>query len=157
MSETNDTKGPAVKIPPPVVFFGFMLIAIFIQRSYPILLPRFVFLEIVGALIMLAGVVVGIFALLGFRRVGTHVEPWKPSSAIVDDGVFSFSRNPMYVGMSMLVIGFGLFQGNAWVLLSVIPATVTIYFVAIKKEEAYLERKFGDDYLAYKKRVRRWL
>lgn len=157
MSLIDDTKGPAVKIPPPLIFFGFMSAAIFVQREYPVLLPRFVFLEIVGGLLMLASIVIAALAWQRFRKADTHVEPWKPTSAIVADGVFSFSRNPMYVAMSLFVFSFGLIQGEILVMLSVIPAAVTVYFVAIKKEEAYLGRKFGDEYLDYKKKVRRWV
>jgi protein-S-isoprenylcysteine O-methyltransferase Ste14 len=83
--------------------------------------------------------------------------PWKPTKNIITDGIYGWSRNPIYLGFNLLPIGMGIFFDNVWVLLSFVPAAFTLYHVAIKKEEVYLEEKFGDEYLGYKNKVRRWI
>jgi protein-S-isoprenylcysteine O-methyltransferase Ste14 len=75
----------------------------------------------------------------------------------VSSGIFSISRNPIYVALCFANIGIGLILNSWWVLVSFIPAAILVYLITIKSEESYLERKFGDEYLAYKSRVRRWL
>ena len=157
MTIENDTKGPAVKIPPPLVFAGFMLLAVLLQRFWRLSLPQSLLAEIIGVLLILAGLVAGLMIKRGFDKAHTSIEPWKPTSTIIKDGFFKYSRNPIYVAFCVIVIGAALFIGNAWMLFSYLPAAVTVYFVAIKNEEAYLEEKFGEEYLAYKRQVRRWL
>ncbi|MCX5739319.1 MAG: isoprenylcysteine carboxylmethyltransferase family protein [Proteobacteria bacterium] len=72
-------------------------------------------------------------------------------------GIYRFTRNPMYVGMALLQTSIGITWGNGWILALVPVVLVTIYTIAIRHEEAYLERKFGSTYLEYKRSVRRWL
>ena len=110
-----------------------------------------------GVVVILIGLAVVVAASRTFKNVDTNIEPWKPTSKIVSDGVFAYSRNPIYVAFCLAPIGIGLLVGSFWVLMSFVPAAITVYFVAIKKEEAYLEKKFGDEYLAYKSNVRRWV
>jgi protein-S-isoprenylcysteine O-methyltransferase Ste14 len=157
MSVDNDKKGPAVKFPPPLVFVFCMLIAGLIQRYWPLSLPDLIGVTAIGTLIAFVGLAIVVIAKLSFSRVGTEIEPWKPTSAIVQDGIFAYSRNPIYLAFCIITIGLGFIVGSVWVLVSFLPAVTVVYFIAIKNEEAYLERKFGDEYLAYKQKVRRWV
>ena len=97
----------------------------------------------------------GAFGL--FRRTGQDPKPWKSTPEIISSGVYTVSRNPMYVGMSLLLAGIGIGWANGWLLVLLPPLWFVIYRTAIRHEEAYLERKFGDRYLAYKRSVRRWI
>ena len=106
---------------------------------------------------VLIALVVIILAIRTFRRAKTSVEPWRPTSTIITSGVFSVSRNPIYLAFCWAVIGIGLILNSWWVLLGFIPASGLITVFVIKREEAYLEAKFADEYLRYKSRVRRWL
>ena len=92
-----------------------------------------------------------------FKKAETNITPWEPTTTIITSGMYSYSRNPIYLAFNFVPIGLGIFFNNLWVLVSFIPAAIILYFIAIKKEERYLEEKFGDEYLEYKKNVRRWL
>ena len=93
---------------------------------------------------------------LRFRKARTHIEPWKPSTALVTSGLFSFSRNPIYLAFCIITVGVGLLVNSLWVVISALPVAVLIQELVIRKEAAYLENQFGDEYLEYKNRVRRW-
>jgi protein-S-isoprenylcysteine O-methyltransferase Ste14 len=157
MEVENDKKGAAVKFPPPLICLGFILAAGAIQFYWPLTLPRSMGFTIFGALMILTGLTVIVTVSRIFKKVDTRIEPWKPTSKIVSEGVFAYSRNPIYAAFCLASIGIGLVVGSLWVLMSFVPTAFTIYLVAIKKEEAYLENKFGNEYLAYKDSVRRWL
>jgi protein-S-isoprenylcysteine O-methyltransferase Ste14 len=106
----------------------------------------------------MALLIIGITAW-SFRRVKTHIEPWKPTTTIITTGFFAISRNPIYLAFCVagIGIGIGMILHSWWVVFSCIPAAMLVYYFVIKREEAYLERKFGEAYLQYKARVRRWL
>ncbi len=100
---------------------------------------------------------IGTWSVLLFRRTGQSVQPRKPTPQIVERGPFRVTRNPMYLQMVLVCVGIAIILWNVWVLgLTPICAWVLQKF-AIEPEEAYLEGKFGDAYLAYKRRVRRWI
>lgn len=110
-----------------------------------------------------AAIVVFAIAFLGFRAVrmmrgsGQSENPYKPTTSVLDTGPFAVTRNPMYLQMVLVCIGVGIALGNLWVLLLSPVCGLLLHVLVIKPEETYLERKFGDQYLEYKKRVRRWL
>jgi protein-S-isoprenylcysteine O-methyltransferase Ste14 len=102
------------------------------------------------------------FALLGYtvsvlKGSGQEPEPWTPTPSIVDAGPFGWSRNPIYVSMALMHVGVGVALGSVWVLVMVVPACWAVHVFVIRREEAYLERKFGQAYLDYRRRVRPWL
>jgi protein-S-isoprenylcysteine O-methyltransferase Ste14 len=157
VAPVRDTAG--VVAPPPLLFFGGLALALafdFGVGRVRIGLPdaaRF------GAGAALAAAAMGLAtaALLRFRRAGTAVEPWRPSTALVTDGVFRRTRNPIYLAMALLYAGAALAADSApaLVLLPAVLALVQIGVIA--REERYLERRFGDDYRRYRAAVRRWL
>ena len=112
---------------------------------------------IAGLTMVLIALIVIILTILTLRRANTSLEPWRPTSTIITSGVFSVSRNPIYLAFCWAAIGIGLILNSWWVLLGFIPASGLITVFVIKREEAYLEAKFADEYLRYKSRVRRWL
>jgi protein-S-isoprenylcysteine O-methyltransferase Ste14 len=91
------------------------------------------------------------------RRSGQSENPWKPTLSIVDRGPFRISRNPMYLQMVFVCIGFAIILGNVWILALTPLCAWMLKRLVILPEEIYLEQKFGDVYLRYKRRVRRWL
>jgi len=84
------------------------------------------------------------------------VAPTKASTALVTDGIYSWTRNPMYLGLSLILVGIGLATGSAWFLVALPIAVFAVTKLAIEPEEVYLANKFGAAYEAYKSRVRRW-
>jgi protein-S-isoprenylcysteine O-methyltransferase Ste14 len=91
------------------------------------------------------------------REAGTNVLPSKPALTLVTSGPFRFTRNPLYVMNALVYLGLTLICNSAWLLGLFVPMLLVIYWGIIRREERYLEAKFGEAYLAYKARVRRWL
>jgi protein-S-isoprenylcysteine O-methyltransferase Ste14 len=148
---------PGVVAPPPLIFLaglaiGFGLEALLPGSSVPDALAW-----ILGGALLLAGL-----ALLAsfnslFHRAGTAVEPWKPTTAIVTTGPYRLTRNPAYLGMALVYIGIAVMSQALWALLPLPLVLAIIDRGVIAREERYLERKFGQEYLDYKRRVRRWI
>ena len=112
----------------------------------------------VGGLIVAGSFLgLGCWSVLLVRRTGQSVNPWKPTPEIVERGPFRVTRNPMYLQMVLVCVGFAIILWNVWVLVMTPICAWVLQKFAIEPEETYLERKFGDAYLAYKRRVRRWI
>ena len=154
---SNEKKGAAVKFPPPVIFVILILIGAGLDYVWPLSMgvpPSF---ESVGIAMCLFGVTVAILVNGTFKRVGTAIEPWKPTTRLITSGFYRWSRNPIYIGFCMFNMGIGIASNSLWIFLSFIPGAILVYYIAIAKEEAYLEARFGEEYRTYKARVRRWI
>jgi len=156
-----DKKGAAVKFPPPLIFFCLMLFGYGIQYLYPLTIEETIgeslAIRYFAIVMILIGMSIALYSLFQFFKAKTHVEPWQPTTSIITSGLFAYSRNPIYLSFCMLTIGTSIAFNNLWMLLSTIPSAYLVYVIAIKKEEQYLEKKFGEEYLAYKTKVRRWI
>lgn len=144
---------PRVVVPPPLIFAVLLGAGLLIDRGSPaggLLLPLSI---LVGA----AGLALGLAGLGLFRASKTRPEPWKPASVLVATGVYRYTRNPMYLGMALLSLAIALFFASLAAALLTVVAVFIIDRTVVKREEAYLQRRFGPDYLAYRQRVRRWL
>jgi protein-S-isoprenylcysteine O-methyltransferase Ste14 len=157
--ETTTHDGAAVRFPPPFVYLGAVVLGVLLQHFVlPLPLPLSTPLRIAGAAIAGALGIGLVAAAIGlFRKIGQDPAPWKPTPEIVSTGIYRLTRNPMYVGMALLQTAIAIGCANGWVLLAVPVVLAIIWAIAIRHEEAYLERKFGETYLAYKRSVRRWL
>jgi len=112
----------------------------------------------VGGVIVAAAILgLGVWPVVLFRRSGQSEIPWKPTTSIVDRGPFRFTRNPMYLQLVLVSVGFAVMLVNWWIVLLTPICAWALQRLAIRPEEEYLERKFGETYLAYKRRVRRWI
>ncbi|MGE0697527.1 MAG: isoprenylcysteine carboxylmethyltransferase family protein [Hyphomicrobiaceae bacterium] len=110
-----------------------------------------------GATLLMAGLVLVVWASFQFPRHKTSIRPDRGSSALVAAGPFAFSRNPNYLGETVAMIGAGISFNSLWLVLAAPMFAVAVTRLAIVPEEAYLARRFGADYLDYRARVRRWL
>jgi protein-S-isoprenylcysteine O-methyltransferase Ste14 len=157
MPEDLGARGTAgVIAPPPLIYLLPLVAGLVLDRRVPIgALPEGP-ARLLGTL-SLAGVAVAIVALVAFHRAGTRPEPWKPTAALVTTGPYRISRNPMYLGFTFLYLGLSLWFGGYWCLVFLPLVLVVMTIGVIRREEAYLERLFGDEYRAYRARVRRWL
>ena len=150
---------PQVRFPPPLVYAGMLLLGLGIGRLLgdpPIGLDIKV-ASFAGMILAIAGLGLIFAALLRFRRAGTNPEPWRQTTAFVASGVYRWTRNPMYLGMALIFAGLALIFDSLATLLLLPFVVILIDRQVIAREERYLEAKFGDDYRAYKDKVRRWL
>jgi protein-S-isoprenylcysteine O-methyltransferase Ste14 len=151
----------AVRIFPPVIPVLIIALGIGLNRLWPIE-PLLEISEplrywIGGLIVTCAMVGLGGWSILVMRLDGQSENPWKPTFNIIDRGPFRLTRNPMYLQMVLVCFGVGIALMNWWLLLLTPLCGWLLQRLAINPEEEYLEQKFGDSYLAYKERVRRWL
>lgn len=161
MTNVDSKDAAAVKVFPPVVPLVTVLLGVALQRVAPIewvASPASGIHRWAGGLIVAAAVLgLGLWSVVLVRRGGQSENPWKPTTEIVDRGPFGVSRNPMYLQLVVVCFGFALLLWNVWILLLTPVCAWVLQRLVIVHEEVYLERKFGETYLAYKRRVRRWL
>lgn len=155
MSPRKDTAG--VLLPPPVIFLAGLAIGSAAEWLWPApLLPQTVQYG-VGFTLMAVSAVIAALGFWEFFRHGTPVEPHKPTESVITSGPFRFSRNPLYLSLTLLYAGIAVAVDGIWILVLLAPVLIILHYGVILREEAYLERKFPDVYPAYKARVRRWL
>lgn len=147
---------PNLPIKPPFVF----LIAIGIGAVGHWLVPRTIRPEgmaWIGQGVLLVAMLGIAWSVWTFRHYQTAVEPWKATKVIIDHGLYALSRNPIYLGFALAQVGVALWANQLAILIMVFPAVVFTDWVIIRREEAYLTKKFGAPYEAYCAQVRRWL
>ena len=152
-----DRHGPGVRIHPPLIYAGSILSGMGLDNYWPRSMPFGIHGHIYGTIIIVIALLIAGFAILEFHRAGTDVRPDKPDTAMLYSGPYRFTRNPLYIALTLLQITVAVWFNNAWVLVLVIASVIIITQYAIKREERYLEKLFGQEYLDYKQRVRRWL
>jgi protein-S-isoprenylcysteine O-methyltransferase Ste14 len=148
-----------LKIPPVVVWISTAALmggAAWAQPYGSFQIPARV---IVAVLLAIAGVVISVLGVVAFRRRQTTVNPLKPetASALVVAGIYRHTRNPMYVGLGLILVGWGIFLKNALALIFVPAFVLYMNRFQIRPEERALARIFGPEFAAYQSRVRRWL
>jgi len=158
---TDHEPAADVRIIPPLVPVGAIVLGAVLDHFWPLgavfELPAPSRIWVGGGLIALALVVLGIWPVALFVRSGQNPEPWKPTPSLHCGGPYSLTRNPMYLMMVLVCVGSAIAAANLWILVFTPVVGWILQQFAILPEEAYLEAKFGADYLAYKRRVRRWL
>ena len=110
-----------------------------------------------GALLVMIGFALVVWAIATVQRAGSNVPTNMPTTTIVESGPYALSRNPIYLGAILFLAGLGVALDTAWLLVMLVPFTLVLRYGVVAREEGYLERKFGDEYRAYRARVRRWL
>ncbi len=157
MAEIEDKRGPGLKFPPPLLVIALIGGAWLLDEMYglPIVAGDHPWRS--GTAVIALALLLALTALIEFIRSRTHVEPWQPTTTIIRRGVFRYSRNPIYLAFCIATPGAALVL-NSWWIVCVLPLQVYLLQVlVIRREERYLEGKFGEEYLAYKRSVRRWL
>ena len=159
MTGSNDTgaDNPGVITHPPFLYAGALAVGAALDQliPLPVLAPGGGLVPGVALMVLALGLAGWCLGL--FRRAGTNVPTSKPATAIVTDGPYRFSRNPIYVALTMLSVGVSLWANSWWMLGLLVPTLVIMNIGVIDREERYLAAKFGDGYLSYKARVRRWI
>jgi protein-S-isoprenylcysteine O-methyltransferase Ste14 len=162
---------PGVIAPPPAIYLGFLFIGWGLASlgarpeavatgldwlaagfGLEISVRRGLALTLIVGGLLLDGMAAGLF-----RRRGTAVEPWKPSTALIVEGPYRFSRNPIYLGFAITYLGLAIAMDSWIALILLVPCLFVIDRFVIRREERYLAAKFGPAYEAYREKVRRWL
>jgi protein-S-isoprenylcysteine O-methyltransferase Ste14 len=143
--------------PPPLIYLVPLIGTLFLRHWYPVRIVGPHAAAPVGIACLLLGLAAHLSAVLTLRRAKTSPKPWLPTTAVVTAGPYRFTRNPIYVGFSLIYIGVGFWANTLWPFLVLPFILLVMQFGVVAREEVYLQRIFGDQYLEYKRRVRRWL
>lgn len=151
----------AIRIVPPVVPLICVLAGVALAKFIPLgtdtLIPAPLRYWIGGLIIIASVYFLGFRAVKLMRSTGQSENPFKKTTEILESGPYRFTRNPMYLMMVLLCLGFAVLLSNFWILILTPVCGFILQTLVIKHEEIYLEQKFGEGYLAYKSRVRRWI
>jgi protein-S-isoprenylcysteine O-methyltransferase Ste14 len=148
---------PAVIALPPVLFAGTLAAGLLLNRIVKLpFVPR-PLSRLAGAKWLVTGVLALGYGFRTMKEAGTNIDPYEPALVVVEDGPFAYSRNPIYVGMTLVYAGVATLRRAPVALALLPPLLVLVQRGVIEPEECYLEKKFGEQYLAYKSRVRRWI
>jgi len=144
---------------PPLIFLGFLAAAAVLEAvvPLPLLTAHALARYLPGAALAACGVVIIAMGTRRFLAAGTNIPPTLPTTALVVDGIYRHTRNPLYLGTTLIYLGLGVAAGSLWAVVLVVPLLWVMNVGVVAREERYLERKFGDAYRAYKARVRRWV
>ena len=148
---------PGVPVAPPLLFVIPILGSIPFEWLYPTTFAQGAVRWLSGSLFFAFGVALNISGFVTQRRAGTDPIPFNPTTRIVTHGLYRFTRNPMYIGFALWTFGIAVMADSLWMLAAVPIGLVLTDLLVVQREERYLERKFGEEYLAYKEKVRRWL
>ncbi len=155
MAEPNDA--PGVLAHPPLIYLGFLVVALAIDWIWPApVLPQSSQYWVAAALFAL-GLGAAVPAFLRFVRAGTNVPTNRPATALVTHGPYRFSRNPIYVGLTLAYLAIAVAIDSLWAIFMLAAVLPVMHYGVVLREERYLERKFGEDYRRYRAAVRRWL
>ena len=156
MDDTADTAQVIVR---PPLAWGLAVIAggalgwLVPLRFVPAALPA----AWLGATIFVLALALAAWAIITMTRAGSNVPTNRPTTTIVASGPYRFTRNPIYLGMFLGLIGLAVAYDDLWLLIVLVPFWLVIRYGVVAREEAYLDRRFGDAYRGYRARVRRWL
>ena len=156
MSDTADTAHVIVR--PPIAWALAVLVGLTLQWvvSLPFM-PASVPAGWIGGIVFVLALALFAWAIATMTRAGSNVPTNLPTTTIVETGPYRFTRNPIYLGMFLGLVGLAIAFDSLWLLVMLVPFALAIRYGVVAREEAYLERKFGDAYRRYRARVRRWL
>jgi protein-S-isoprenylcysteine O-methyltransferase Ste14 len=156
----RDTATAGVIARPPLLYLACLILGLVLDHvlPLPLALPEAALVRwMAGGGLLLIGLAIMAAGVRNFLRAATPVPTNQPVRALATTGIHGWSRNPIYVGMFLLYAGIGLAARSPWVLVLTLPLAITLRYGVVAREEAYVERRFGDAYRDYKARVRRWL
>ena len=145
-----------VRIPPPLIYAAVFGLGYLLQKYFPIDVPPSLISRVAALFCMVVATVIGVWSFIRFWRARTSPLPMRPTTALVVTGPYRFTRNPMYLSLALVYVWLALWFAVFWALILLPLALVIVRYYVIAGEERYLERKFGQEYLDYKARVRRW-
>lgn len=155
-SQPQETDSAGVVLLPPYMFLGALALSLLFHLLIPWQVLDDNTSRAFGILFLGGGIALVTLAIKGFKAANTPIPPNTPARHLVEDGVYNYCRNPMYVGLFLIYGAIGLIFSIGWIFLFMPALIIYMRLFVIPREEAYLERRFGDVYLAYCRRVGRW-
>lgn len=153
----DDQDNPGIRVPPPLIYLLALLLGLLLNRRLHVpFLPRGV-ARVLGWPLVGGGMALAVWFARTMRGADTTLRTDKSVSSLVQDGPFRYSRNPGYLSLAMIYAGIAVRRNALWAILLLPAVLYVIQREVIEREERYLERTFGEEYLAYKRRVRRWV
>lgn len=138
------------------IFFTAILLGFLLNFLWPIkFLPRIIHIPL-GIIVLVAALILLFLSMDLYKKARTYSSPHKPAKSLITKGPYKYYAHPMYVGRMLQQIGMGIAFGNLWILITLIPALIVVWYGVIVPEEQYLERRFGQKYLQYKGSTRCW-
>jgi len=156
-SASGSTDNANIVAPAPVFYSVAFVLGLAANHFFPIPIMPGLLAVGVGALLLLISIPIAISAIFQLRKAGTAFDAAKTSTVLVTKGMYSHSRNPVYLSLTLLFTSIAFLVNSLFVLLAVPLAIICTQFAVIRPEERYLSEKFGDTYHQYKKKVRQWL
>jgi protein-S-isoprenylcysteine O-methyltransferase Ste14 len=147
---------PDLPYKPPLAYLAAIMVGVGVHHWWPVHARPAGWMP-VGITLVLLGMALLVWAQVAFRAKRTPLEPWKATKAIVPDGPFAWSRNPVYIAFAVIQVGIGVWSDKLAVVLLVLVPIVATAVLVVPREEVYLRRKFGAEYEDYCSRVRRWV
>lgn len=148
---------PQVIALPPVIYLSGLAVGVTLDWLKPMpFLPEKFALPL-GVAAIAVSVVLVLVAMRAFIKAKTNIDVRKATTSIVTTSIYRFTRNPIYLSMTLLVLGIAVWLNTLWILVTLVPVLLVVQFGVIEHEEAYLTRKFGEEYVRYKSKVRRWV
>lgn len=158
MNTGRDTAG--VIAPPPLIALAAVVLGLLLDWLLPAyilyLLLSLTERIIIGLILIAGGAALVLAGERKFNRAGTEVKPWRPSTVLVSEGIYTYMRNPMYVGGTFILTGLSILLASDWMLVMTVLCGLVLHFGVVLREERYLETKFGEAYRQYKARVPRY-
>lgn len=148
---------PQIAFPPPLLLLGSIAAGIGLQFFIPLPFVSGLLRWLLGAGLCAAGIVITASCIACYHRASTAIEPWRKTKAIVTNGPNRWSRNPIYLSFILVGLGTAVLLNNLWIALLQLPLLLLLQEWVIRREERYLQGKFGEEYLGYARKVRRWL
>lgn len=153
----RQTDSPDVLALPPLVYTGGLFLGVVLQYLKPLNVLKSDAVSLFGGILIIISIILFIYAISFYKKNNTNIDPRKPTTFIIKKGPYRFSRNPIYLSMTLMYLGITALFNGIWLLFVLVPVLLIIQYGVIHREESYLEEKFGEIYIQYKRSVRRWL
>jgi protein-S-isoprenylcysteine O-methyltransferase Ste14 len=145
-----------VLVLPPLLYGAACVVGLLLHVAFPVLILSNTLARGIGVGCVLVSLLPVLTTLRVLSCAHTPVDPRRPTTALVTEGPFRYSRNPIYLALTLLYLGVAFLVNALWILFLIVPALVVLRYGVIAREEAYLARKFGTAYHQYTAQVRRW-
>jgi protein-S-isoprenylcysteine O-methyltransferase Ste14 len=157
MSNHEPADTPGVRFPPPLIYASAVVAGVLLDRRWSLPIGAEALRSILGWLLLAGSLLLMGMSVGTFRRRRTSFLPFRPATTLVITGPYRYTRNPMYVAATLLTAAFGLWLNTWWPIILLVPTLMIVRHYVIAREESYMRRRFGSEYDAYTKQVRRWL